>query len=98
MRKKLQLIISETENETTKKLYEITKETCDRFNYYYLDFHESVEILTEKLESEHDKNSIEAKELIDEIDYMKNKIEELKKFMLDIATKMPGLVELIDAE
>ncbi len=86
-------------SDATTRIFELTRETCDRFNSYYLDFFESVAILGEernKALAADDKEKVADVE--SRIDYMHGKIEELSDFMREITEKMPGFVEIIDAK
>ena len=94
MKKILRLKSCSMQGDSTSRIYQLTKETCDRFNSYYLDFVESVAILNEKYEEGADNE----KELKEQIRYMKNKIDELLVFMKNISDEMGEFVELADAD
>lgn len=95
-KKKLRLIESNSMSEATQRIFAITRETCENFNNYYLDFFESIAILSEKKEEK--KTPEKIKEIEEQIAYMHNKIDELSGFMHELTEKMPGMVELIDVE
>mgnify|MGYP007050446732 CR=1 FL=1 len=94
MRKILSLKECTMQSDSTSRIYQITKETCDRFNSYYLDFVESVAILNEKYEE----GATKGKELKEQIEYMKKKIDELIGFMKEISREMGDFVELADVD
>lgn len=94
MRKILSLKECTMQSDSTSRIYQITKETCDRFNSYYLDFVESVAILNEKYEE----GATNGKELKEQIEYMKKKIDELIGFMKEISREMGDFVELADVD
>ncbi|MDA3901710.1 MAG: hypothetical protein PF637_14460 [Spirochaetes bacterium] len=94
MRKKLKLKQCSLENESTQRIYDITQDTCERFNSYYMDFVESVAILTEKYEA----GSADQKETKEQIDYMNGKIDELLEFMRTVSDQMPDFIEMADSD
>lgn len=99
MKKKLVLKQHDSSREATKKIYDLTRETCENFNSYYLDFFESLAILEEKRDKAEQEGKTKKRDEIDEnIGYMQGKIEELSTFMADISQKMSQFVELVDAE
>lgn len=82
----------------TKRIYELTVESCESFNAYYLDFFGSIEILQEqaaRLAAQGDHRA--ACEAEDKVVYMRDKIDELYGFMNDLAGRMNEFVELIEA-
>lgn len=92
MKKTLQLREIEPKSESMKRIYEMSKDTCESFNSYYLDFFESVAILEENKDKEND--SVKINEIEESIKYMHNKIEELSGFMDNLSRQMPDLIEL----
>lgn len=92
MKKMLQLKEIVPKSESMERIYSMSKETCESFNSYYLDFFESVAILEENKSKE--SNSQKLKEIEESIHFMHGKIEELSGFMENISKQMPDLIEL----
>ena len=98
MRKKLILKIMDPVPESTKKIIDMTRGTCESFNSYYLDFFGSIEILKEDQERYTRKGEKEkAAETDQKIRYMQGRIDELYGFMVTISEQMGEYVELVDA-
>lgn len=77
-------------NPETNRIYEITKDTCNRFNIYLADFFETVSILSEKK----GRPGQDIQEIEESITYVRKKIDELLFSMENIAKEMPSLVIL----
>lgn len=92
--KKLRLRECPSTSDATERIYAITHESCERFNAYYLDFVESVQILAEKREETATPGARE--EIEERISWMHMKIEDLTSFMHDIARQMPDFVDVVD--
>jgi len=85
----------DTDSEETARIFDLTKESCERLNSYLLDFIETIQILSER------KNKLAAggdaaavTEVDDSITFVESKIAEVTESMKKIAEWMPALVEL----
>ncbi|HPB83293.1 MAG TPA: hypothetical protein PK200_14740 [Spirochaetota bacterium] len=89
----------DNDNEETVRIYNLTKESCERLNNYLLDFVETIQILTER------KNKLAAggdftavNEVDESIAFVESKISEVTDSMKRIAEWMPALVELKEVQ
>ncbi|HPS57440.1 MAG TPA: hypothetical protein PK514_04980 [Spirochaetota bacterium] len=75
------------------RIFELTRKNIESFNGYVDDFHESIEIIREKMENnqvDHEKKL----RLSRDIEFIENKINELSIAMKNMADDMPFLIEL----
>lgn len=75
------------------RIFELTRKNIESFNGYVDDFHESIDIIREKME----KNACDHEQklrLSRDIEYIENKINELSIAMKNMADDMPFLIEL----
>jgi len=75
------------------RIYELTRRNIESFNAYVDDFHESIEIIKEKMERHGDEAGVKNR-LTKDIEYIENKITELSMAMKNMADDMPFLIEL----
>jgi len=98
MKKVLRLKKIDSLPDSTRRIYDLTRESCESFNCYYLDFFGSIDILREQAEKfAKQGEAAKLREAEEKITYMKGKISELDGFMLDLVEKMGDFVELIEA-
>lgn len=97
MKKILRLKSLEKMPEETKRIYDLTRHSCESFNAYYLDFFGSIDILQEQsAQFDAQGETKKAREAEEKIVYMREKIVELHGFMLDLAQRMSDFVELVE--
>lgn len=75
------------------RIYELTRKNIESFNGYVDDFHESIDIIREKMVKNSD-NPENRLRMSRDIEYIENKITELSIAMKDMADDMPFLIEL----
>lgn len=75
------------------RIYELTRKNIESFNGYVDDFHESIDIIREKMER-NDGDPDKKLQLSRDIEYIENKINELSIAMKNMADDMPFLIEL----
>ncbi len=75
------------------RIYELTRKNIESFNGYVDDFHESIEIIRERMEKDHG-DQYKKLQLCRDIEYIENKINELSMAMKNMADDMPFLIEL----
>ncbi len=98
-KKHIQLKPVESDNPDTQRIYEQTREACDRLNGYLNDFIETIAILNEKKEGyEKKKLKMRKKEVESDIKFVESKIKEVHEAMDAIASEMDFLVELKEKE
>lgn len=87
-----------TDSDETARIYDLTRESCERLNNYLLDFIETIQILTErKSKLSNGGDSGAAGEIDDSIAFVESKITEVTDSMKKIVEWMPALVELKEA-
>jgi hypothetical protein len=92
----LQLRPLERSSSDTQRIYESTKEACERLNSYYLDFFETIEILKEKRNKARVKNDAATiRETTESIQFVEGKIEEVSQTMRTIAEENSFIVTLV---
>lgn len=75
------------------RIFELTRKNIESFNGYVDDFHESIDIIREKMERVQGDHEQKLR-LSRDIEYIENKINELSIAMKNMADDMPFLVEL----
>ncbi len=77
-------------DDESKRVYDLTRESVELLNNYVLDFFETINIINEKRAGPAEKDS----EIDDKVDYVIHKIDSVTVEMRNIAHEMPELVEL----
>ncbi len=101
MSQKLQLQLRPLEGASadTRRIYDSTREACERLNNYYLDFFETIAILTEKRNKARVKNDAATiRETAESIQFVEGKIDEVSRAMRIIAEENSFIVTLSGEE
>ena len=75
------------------RIFELTRKNIESFNGYVDDFHQSIDIIREKMENVPGDRQKKL-QMYRDIEYIENKINELSVAMKNMADDMPFLIEL----